>query len=97
MVFASAKQRRAFFATGNFKRSPRTPSGISGRTAFSYKDGRNLGKFKNLKDVFRKFPSEKKAFNTVMRFRQRTGVQVNNLKDIKSQKSKTNINRRWDR
>ncbi len=96
MVFKSERQRRGFFATGNFARSPRTP-GISQQTAFSYRDGRRLGKFKSLKEVFDRFPSEKKAFMRVIKFRRKTGIQVNTIQDIKKEKRKMNVNRRWDR
>ena len=92
MAFRSERQRRAFFATGNFSRSPTTPT-VSG-TAFSYRDGRNLGKFNNLEEVFNKFPSEKKAFMRVMKFRKQTGKQVNNIEEIKQVKRKENP--RWD-
>ena len=86
MVFKSARQRRAFFATGNFARAPQVPQQTNGMktTAFSYRDGRNLGKFNNLKDVFNRFPSEKKAFDRVMKFRRTSGmVQINNINEIK--------------
>lgn len=97
MVFRSEKQRKAFFATGNFNRSPITPqkAGFSGTTAFSYRDGRNLGKFNSLKDVFDKFPSERKAFKRVMIFRKRTGKQVNSIQEIKKEVRKGN-RKRWD-
>ena len=84
--FVSARQRRAFFATGNFARAPQVPQQTNGTkiTAFSYRDGRNLGKFNNLQDVFKRFPSEKKAFDRVMKFRKRTGkIQINNINQIK--------------
>ncbi len=98
--FVSDRQRRGFFATGNFKREPR--GGVVSNnnvTAFSYKDGKRIkGKFKNLQDVLRKNPSERKAFNTVMRFRRRTGMQnINNLKQIKRIKMQRTMTRRWDR
>ncbi len=98
MVFRSERQRRAFFATGNFARSPRTPTqgGFTGRTAFSYRDGRRLGKFSSLQEVFKKFPSERKAFQRVMTFRRKTGKQVNNIEEIKREKRKMNVSRRWD-
>lgn len=78
------------------------PSGLVKRTAFSYRDGRNLGKFDNLKDVFKKFPAEKRAFNRVMKFRRKSGIQVNSIKEIKAvkrtQKMVKNIRpKRWDR
>lgn len=99
MVFRSAKQRRAFFATGNFKRAPMTPDGVAGSTAFSYRDGRKLGKFTSLEEVFRKFPSERKAFKRVMEFRKKTGKQVDNIEQIKEFKrqQKNNPDGRWDR
>ncbi len=99
MVFKTERQRRAFFATGNFARSPRTPeqAGFTKRTAFSYRDGRNLGKFSSLQEVFKKIPSEKKAFDRVMKFRRKTGIQVDNINQIKQQKRKENISRRWDK
>ncbi len=83
--FVSAGQRRAFFATGNFKREPRAtnPDGV---TAFSYRDGRRLGKFENLQAVFKRFPSERKAFMRVIKFRRKTGVQVNTIKEIQTVK-----------
>lgn len=84
--FASDRQRKAFFATGNFARAPRMPQQTNGTkiTAFSYRDGRNLGKFNNLQDVFKRFPSEKKAFDRVMKFRRTSGmVQINNINQIK--------------
>ncbi len=85
MVFKTDKQRRAFFAKGNFERASRTPqrAGFTKRTAFSYRDGRSLGKFNSLQEVFNRFPSEKKAFNRVMEFRRKTGIQVNNIREIK--------------
>ena len=54
--FVSEKQRRAFFVTGNFVRAPRTPEQSNNIIAFSYKDGRSLEKFINLKEVFKRFP-----------------------------------------
>ena len=101
MVFKSARQRRAFFATGNFARVPMQPS-VGDSVAFSYRDGRRLGKFSSLKEVFKKFPSEKKAFDRVVKFRRKTGIQVNTIKEIKSvkrtQKMVKNIKtKRWDR
>ncbi len=93
MAFRSEKQRRAFFASGNFSRSPTTPT-VSG-TAFSYRDGRNLGKFNNIEEVFRRFPSERKAFVRVMKFRRETGKQVNNIEEIKQ--IKRSQNPRWDK
>jgi len=99
MVFKSDKQRRGFFATGNFKRSPRNPTkaGFGNRTAFSYRDGKKLGKFNNLEDIFKRFPSERKAFKRVIAFRNRTGKQVNTIEDIKKEKRKMNNPKRWDR
>ena len=70
MVFASAKQRRAFFATGNFKRAPMQP-GFTDSVAFSYRDGRRLGRFKNLNEVFKRFPGEKKAFQLAVSHRRK--------------------------
>lgn len=87
MVFASERQRRAFFATGNFARSPRTPE-QSNITAFSYRDGRKLGKFSNIQQVFKRFPLERKAFKRVMIFRRKTGKQVNTIEEIKKEKRK---------
>lgn len=90
MVFKTDKQRRAFFARGNFERASSTPqrAGFTKRTAFSYRDGRSLGKFNSLEEVFKRFPSEKKAFNRVMEFRRKTGIQVNNINQIKVMKRK---------
>lgn len=98
MVFKSDRQRKAFFATGNFKRSPMTPTatGVAGRTAFSYRDGKRLGKFTSLEAVFKKFPSERKAFNRVMTFRRKTGKQVNSIEEIKREVRKGNPTR-WNR
>ncbi len=99
MVFQTARQRRAFFATGNFARSPRTPTeaGFQGRTAFSYRDGKRLGKFNSLQEVFKKFPSERKAFQRVMTFNRKTGKRVTNIEQIKKEKRNMNISRRWDK
>lgn len=99
MGFHTDRQRKAFFASKSSSRSNITPqqSNISNRTAFSYRDGRNLGKFKSLKEVFNKFPSEKKAFERVMKFRRKTGIKVNNINEIKKEKRKMNINKRWDK
>lgn len=94
--FKTARQRRAFFATGNFARSPMQPSGITNQTAFSYRDGRRLGKFSSLQAVFKRFPSERKAFARVIAFRKKTGKQVNTIEEIKTEKRKLNINRRWN-
>lgn len=103
--FVSERQRRAFFATGNFARSPMQPSGVIQATAFSYRDGRRLGQFKTIEDVFKKFPSERKAFDRVMKFRRKTGLQVNTIEDIKKAKRRmnnppvnsSNQQKRWDR
>lgn len=86
MVFKSARQRRAFFATGNFARSPVTPSssGFQNNIAFSYRDGKRLGRFKNINEVFKKFPSERKAFERVVKFRRKTGMNVNSINEIKN-------------
>lgn len=88
MGFKTEKQRRAFFATGNFARASRTPqpAEFTKRTAFSYRDGRSLGKFNSLQEVFKRFPSEKKSFNRVMAFRRKTGIQVDNINQIKAMK-----------
>lgn len=82
MVFKSDKQRRAFFATGNFTRASRNPE--DNIVAFSYRTpNKKLGRFKNLKEVFKKFPSEKKAFQRVIKFRKKTGIRVNTIAEIK--------------
>lgn len=78
MVFRSEKQRKAFFAKGT-SRTTLTPN----ITVFSYRSGKKLGNFKNLKEAFRKFPSEKKAFMRVIKFRKKTGIRVNTIQDIK--------------
>jgi len=93
MVFVSERQRRAFFVTGNFKRAPMQPNIV----AFSYFTGKRLGRFKNLKEVFNRFPKEKKAFQRVIRFRKQTGIRVNTIEDIKRAKRKQKIMKRWDR
>lgn len=95
MVFVSDRQRRGFFATGNFKRQPRGSNSPS--TFFSYKDGRKLGKFQSIKKVFKKFPSERKAFNKVKKFNKRTGSNVTTTKQIMMQKKTMKISKRWDR
>ncbi len=102
MVFKSDKQRKGFFARGTNTRTSTNPNIItdSKRTAFSYRDGRNLGKFNSLQEVFKKFPSEKKAFNRVMTFRRQSGVQVNSIREIKMvqrAKKTSNPNPRWDK
>ncbi len=99
MVFQSDRQRRAFFATGNFARSPMTPqpSAVTKRQAFSYRDGRSLGRFDSLQAVFKRFPSERKAFQRVMKFNRMTGKRVTNIEQIKKEKRRMNVNRRWDR
>ncbi len=97
MVFKSQRQRRAFFATGNFARSPQTPSQTGNVIAFSYRDGKRLGRFNSLQQVFKRFPSERKAFQRVMAFNRKTGKRVTNIEQIKREKRKMNVNRRWDR
>ena len=96
MVFKSDAQRKGFFASKGASRASTEPKFIK-ETAFSYRDGRNLGKFDNLQEVFKKFPSERKAFNRVITFRRKTGIQVNTIEEIKKRKRKMNINRRWDK
>lgn len=91
MVFVSERQRRAFFATGNFARSPRTPTPQNNITAFSYFTGKRLGNFKNLSEVFKRFPKEREAFNRVMKFRRQTGINVNTIEDIKKEKRKEKV------
>ncbi len=81
MVFKSPAQRKAFFGMRSQRSQP--PSNLI--TAFSYRDGRKLGEFNNLQEVFKKFPSERKAFNRVMKFRKITGIQVNTIQDIKKE------------
>lgn len=94
MVFRSDRQRKAFFAGQGTTRSSTEPGFIK-QTAFSYRDGRNLGKFNNLEEVFKRFPSERKAFQRVMDFRRKTGKRVNNIEEIKKEVRKGNP-RRWD-
>ncbi len=48
----------------------------------SYITGRNLGTFKNEKELFRKFPKEKTALRKVMRFNRRTGSNITTIKQI---------------
>jgi len=85
MVFKSSKQRRAFFAKAS-SRSSQTPLVV-----FSYRTpNKKLGSFKNLKDAFTQFPSEKKAFLRVKKFRRATGIQVNTIAEIKAIKRKQN-------
>ncbi len=94
MAFKSNKQRKAFFASSNFQRSANQPEII----VFSYRTpNKKLGKFKNLKEVFTRFPSEKKAFQRVIKFRKTTGIRVNTIEDIKKEKRKNNVNVRWDK
>ena len=83
MVFKSPAQRKAFFAMRSQQQvAPRSDL----FTVFSYRDGKKLGKFNNLQELFNRFTSEKKAFDRVMKFRRRTGIQVNTIQDIKKQK-----------
>ncbi len=66
-------------------------------TALSYKSGRRLGKFSSLKEVFKKFPSEKVAFDKVKRFNRKTGRMITTTKQIPMAKKTMKITRRWDR
>ncbi len=79
----------------------RTTSRTSRRTTtttfFSYKDGRRLGNFKTQKEAFKKFPSERKAFNKVMRFNRKTGKNITTVKQITVMKRKMRVTRRWDK
>lgn len=52
--------------------------------AFSYVDGRRLGKFSTLTSVFKRFPRERTAFKQVKRFSKNTGRRVTTLRQIKS-------------
>ena len=53
-------------------------------TAFSYINGRRLGTFNSLKEVFKKFPKERKPFKQVMDFRRNNKLKkVNTIKDIR--------------
>jgi len=91
MVFKSSKQRKAFFA------QQRTPAQTQPNIiVFSYRTpDKKLGSFKSLKEAFKKFPSEKKAFQRVKQFRRKTGIRVNTIEEIKNIKKKQNI-RRWN-
>lgn len=99
MVFRSDKQRKAFFAKSGSRTSAQP--NIIKKTFFSYRDGKKLGQFQNLNQAFKRFPSEKKAFDRVIKFRKKTGIQVNTIQEIKSvkrsQKMVKNIPKRWDR
>ena len=63
--------------------------------AFSYISGRRLGRFNSLAGVFKKFPKERKAFNTVKRFNRRTGLRINTIRQIITAKRMKNIKIRW--
>lgn len=80
MVFSSERQRRGFFANRGVGQTTLQPSII----AFSYiTPNKRLGEFKNIKEVFTRFPSEKKAFDRVMKFRRTSGIRVNTTQEIK--------------
>jgi len=85
--FRTRKQQKAFFARGNFKKF----------TAFSYIDGKRLGTFTSLGNVFKKFPKEGSAFRRVQRFNKTTGRNIKTVRQIPNIKRKMNISRRWDR
>ena len=73
MVFKSARQRK--FVMAKFR-------------ALSYKDGTSLGTFRNINEVFEKFPSERKAFNTVKKFNKNNNKKFTTTSQIKRFKSR---------
>ena len=91
MVFKSERQRRAFFAQkrGGFQAQEQK------FTVFSYRDGKRLGTFSNINEVFNKFPSERKAFQRVIDFRRKTGIKVNTIEEIKKKKERQR-SKRWN-
>lgn len=55
-----------------------------GSTAFSYITGRKLpGRFSSTKDVFKKFPLEKDAFDKVKRFNKKFKTNITNTRQLK--------------
>ena len=94
MVFKTDRQRRGFFAGANAPRATTRPSFV----AFSYRTpNKKLGTFSSMDELFKKFPSEKKAFMRVIKFRKKTGIRVNTIAEIKNIKRNQKTNRRWDR
>jgi len=58
--------------------------GIGGNVAFSYITGRKLsGRFASLKDVFKKFPKEKDAFDRVKRFNKDFDTKITSLRQVR--------------
>ena len=56
-----------------------------GSVAFSYVTGKKLpGKFSSLKDVFKKFPREKKAFDKVKRFNKKFNTNITTTRQLKN-------------
>ncbi len=56
----------------------------TGSVAFSYVTGKKLpGKFSSLKDVFRKFPKEKKAFDKVKRFNKKFNTGITSTRQLR--------------
>jgi len=51
--------------------------------AFSYIDGRRLGTFKDLNDVFKRFPEERKPFNQVQKFNRQFKTRITTIKQLK--------------
>ena len=52
--------------------------------AFSYVTGKKLpGRFSSLKDVFKKFPQEKKAFDKVKRFNKKFNTNITTTRQLK--------------
>ncbi len=59
-------------------------AGLGRGTAFSYVTGRKLpGRFNSIKDVFKKFPKEKKAFDAVKRFNKKFNTRIKSTNQLK--------------
>ncbi len=55
-----------------------------GSIALSYITGKKLpGRFNSLKDVFKKFPREKKAFDKVKRFNKKFNTNITTIRQLK--------------
>lgn len=63
---------------------------------FSYVNGRKLGSFSNMQQVFRKHPRERKAFKKVQTFNKRTGLNIKTVRQIRPMKRQLKVSRRWD-
>jgi len=79
MVFKSSRQRKAVMASIWRRRG-----GFGQNIAFSYVTGKRIpGKFSSIKDVFKKKPKEKVAFNKVTRFNKRFNTKITNTRQLK--------------